>query len=165
MVQVKLSPERYTPQEKRLRPNKPTKTLKHSKNPKGVQKTGHQNPRLALFGADKKNVLRYLLWLSFCVFLVILGKLAIGYVTSVGDKTDDFFIYLTSLAWVFGGGCVSGGRAWACVVAVFYANFSDMDAARKAVTPLQMQIMPTAVAVLRPHRMTELTAVRARNGL
>lgn len=141
MVQVKLSPERYTPQEKRLRPNKPTKTLKHSKNPKGIQKTGHQNPRLALFGTDKKNVLRYLLWLSFCIFLVILGKLAIGYVTSVGDKTDDF-LYLTSLARVFGGRCVSGGRAWACVVAVFYADFSNLDAPRKTLTPYKCKSCP-----------------------
>lgn len=115
MVQVKLSPERYTPQEKRLRPNKPTKTLKHSKNPKGVQKTGRQNPRLALFGADKKNVLRYVLWLSFCIFLVILGKLAIGYVTSVGDKTDDFlYILHLSLGSLGVGALVVGvlGLVW-----------------------------------------------------
>lgn len=115
MVQVKLSPERYTPQEKRLRPNKPTKTLKHSKNPKGVQKTERQNPRLALFGTDKKNVLRYLLWLSFCIFLVILGKLAIGYVTSIDDKTDDFlYILHLSLGSLGVGALVVGvlGLVW-----------------------------------------------------
>lgn len=115
MVQVKLSPKRYTPQEKRLRPNKPTKTLKHSKNPKGVQKTGRQNPRLALFGTDKKNVLRYVLWLSFCIFLVILGKLAIGYVTSIDDKTDDFlYILHLSLGSLGVGALVVGvlGLVW-----------------------------------------------------
>lgn len=114
MARIKISTQRHTSHEKRLRPSKPSKTLKN-KHPKGIQKTGRQNPRLALFGMDKKSVFHYLLWLGFCIFLIILAKLAISYTTSITEPTDELLHILhISLGSLGVGALVVGvlGLVW-----------------------------------------------------